>query len=99
MIFNITVNFIYIGRIIICTAKTKGSQKLLLAIVPGAFIELLAVSNGYQEITDSDNETFIKPGQQLRGENDYQTTQNILKYVNRLIISLAIMIISQRYLS
>lgn len=40
-----------------------------------------------QQYVDSDNEAIIKLGQQLRGDSDYQTAQNILKHVNKLIRS------------
>ena len=40
-----------------------------------------------QQYVDSDNEAIIKLGQQLRGDNDYQTAQSIIRHVNRLLNS------------
>jgi len=38
-----------------------------------------------QQFIDSDNEAITALAAQLRGENDFQTAQNISRYVNRLI--------------
>lgn len=46
------------------------------------------VLDGYteaQQFVDSDNEDIIRLGEQLRGENEYETARNIWRHVNKTI--------------
>jgi hypothetical protein len=77
------------------TAKipTKNSETLItitysVALIRNAQSWDAPLSDAYtqpQQYVDSDNKDIIKFGEQLRGDNDYKTAQNIVKQVNKMI--------------